>query len=81
MFIRDPGEKDENFKAVTFAIKSFLSMQNLRGVQWCYFNFSVLRTLAKKTKTFGRYESFEPIDLKFGIDLVHTCMTHKSYFF
>ena len=48
MIIRDPGEKGENFKAVIFAIKIYLSMQNLTANSMVLFSYFFLHALVKE---------------------------------
>ena len=86
LIIRDPDEKGKHFKVVIFAIKTWFPCRIWRGVQWCYFRLSVLHTLVKTQiwkfylRIFSKFlndikATFKPIDLKFGIYIVHTCMT------
>ena len=65
--MRDPGEKGENFKAVIFDTKSFMSMQNLTGSSMVPFSSFCVAYFGHNTnlkildiyifEAFGRYES------------------------
>ena len=91
--MRGPGEKSENFKFVIFAIKCFLSKQNLTGISLMLFlSFCVAYFVKKKliwkfylwtfSKLLDNIKAiFEPIDLKFGRYIVHTCITQILYGF
>ena len=67
MIMRDPGEKGENFEAVIFAIKSFLSVQNLTWSSIVLFSSFCVAYFGKKKhlkilpmdifEEFGQYES------------------------
>ena len=74
MNMRDPGEKGENFKAVIFvailvifAIKSYLSMQNVPGSSMVLFSSFYVAYFGQKTslkilymdifEAFGQYEN------------------------
>ena len=79
----DSGEKGENFEVVIFAIKGFLSMQNLTWSSIVLFSSFCVAYFGKKKKTFenftyGHFDIlpldnmkviFKLIDLKFGIFL------------
>ena len=89
-------KKGENFKVVIFAIKSILSIQNLTGssmllfLSFCVAHF-VKKNGQKKVLKFYLWTIskllndmkaiFEPIDLQFGIHIVHTCISHILYGF
>ena len=65
--MRDPGEKGQNFRAVIFATKSFLSIQNWTGSSMVLFSSFYVVYFGQKAnlkffhmdifEAFGRYES------------------------
>ena len=79
-------KRGEDFKMVIFVIKKFVSMHNLTGNSLVLFYLSVFGKKDGKfyLSTFLKLLNdvktiFVPIDWKFGIYIVHTCMTHILY--
>ena len=88
--MRDLGKNGENFKAVIFAAKSFVSMQNFTGSSLVLFSSFCIAYFCQKTNlkffiwTFSKLLDdmkaiFEPIDLQFDIYIVNTEYIHDTH--